>query len=110
VKTGLVPTLISALTRHAALAQEAADAAAMSVAVAYLARCKTKMRELVGLVESGKLPEAVEKCHEVEGLLGEHVPSLQGTEVYVDLQVRLQGIRPYYWVMLTSLSSGGSEL
>ena len=88
MKTGLIPTLISTLTRHAELAQEAADAEAMNDALSYLARCKQEIQDLTGLVEDGKLPEAVERYKNVEKLLAQHQPSLVGTTVYVDLQVR----------------------
>lgn len=90
MKTGLVPTLINTLTRHSSLAQEAADAIAINDAISYLAKCKQEMQDLTGLVESGKLPEAVERYQAVERLLAQQQPSLLGTEVYVDLQVRLQ--------------------
>ena len=90
MKTGLIPTLISTLTRHAELAQTAADAEAMNDALAYLARCKQEMQGLVELVEGGKLPEAVERYADIEGLLEQQQPSLAGTDVHIDLQVRLK--------------------
>ena len=88
MKTGLVPTLINTLTRHSSLSQETEDALALNNAMSYLARCKQEMRDLAGLVESGKLPEAVDRYQDVEHVLAEQQPSLQGTGVYVDLQVR----------------------
>ena len=89
MKTGLVPSLITSLTRHASLAQETEDANALREAMSYLAECKEAMRGLTDLVESGRLPEAVEKYQQTEHLLARQQPSLFGTEVYVDLQVRL---------------------
>lgn len=90
MKTGLVPTLVDTLTRHVALAQEAADAEAMSDALEYLARCKLEMQELAALVERGRLPEAVERYRDIELLLAQHQPSLVGTDIYADLQVCLK--------------------
>ena len=55
--------------------------------MSYLARCKREMRDLTGLVEGGKLPDAVEKYHDIEHLLSEEQPYLRGTGVYIDLQV-----------------------
>ena len=109
MKTGLVPTLVGTLTQHAALAQEAADAEALSSALEYLARCKQEMHELVALVEGGRLPEAVERYADVEKLLGQQQPSLAGTDVYVDLQVRSGACR---WKVLNlcARSSAGSGL
>ncbi|GJE98094.1 hypothetical protein PsYK624_143160 [Phanerochaete sordida] len=92
-QTGLVPTLVGTLTQHAALAQEAADAEALSGALGYLARCKQEMQELVALVEGGRLPEAVERYTDVERLLGQQQPSLAGTDVYVDLQRRFRAMK-----------------
>ena len=62
----------------------------MSSALDYLAQCKQEMQELAALVESGRLPEAVERYEGVEQLLSQQQPSLAGTNVYMDLQVRLQ--------------------
>lgn len=73
----------------------------MDEAMSYLARCKAEMRELVTLVETGKLPEAIARYHEVESLLGQQTPSLQGTEVYVDVQVRFESVCPV--IVLTCL-------
>lgn len=92
-ETGLVPTLIASLTRHASLAQDAADANALQEAMAYLAECKQEMRGLTELVESGRLPEAVEKYQKMEHLLAQRQPSLLGTEVYVDLQRRFRAAK-----------------
>ena len=90
MKTGLVPTLIATLTRHAALAQEAENASALNDAMSYLGKCKVEMQSLTDLVESGRLPEAVERYQVVEDLLSQRQPALLGTEVYTDLQVRPQ--------------------
>ena len=100
MKIGLVPTLITRLTQHAALAQEAADAAAMNEAMAYLARCKTEIHELVLLVEAGQLSQAIQRYHEAEILLGQKNPSLEGTEVYLDVQVRSK-LTPYQVVLIS---------
>lgn len=78
----------------------------MDTALTYLARCKREMQELVGLVQGGKLPEAVERYRDVEVLLAEQQPSLQGTEVYVDLQVCVQPT--FALVSFDRLSSVGS--
>ncbi|EKM50623.1 uncharacterized protein PHACADRAFT_213522 [Phanerochaete carnosa HHB-10118-sp] len=92
-QTGLVPTLVNTLTRHAALAQEAADAEAMSDALEYLARCKLEMQNLATLVEGGRLPEAVKRYRDIEHLLAQHQPSLIGADVYADLQRRFRAMK-----------------
>ena len=89
MKTGLVPNLVTALTRHATLAQEAADADVKRIAVTHLNKCRHEMRHLDDLVKEGKLPEAVAACSKFETSLS-HPPSpLQETPLLADLKVGL---------------------
>ncbi|KAA1470237.1 hypothetical protein DENSPDRAFT_817768 [Dentipellis sp. KUC8613] len=65
-ETGLIPSLLNALTQHAALAQQALDAEVAAESLEHLLRCRTAFDELEGLVVEGRLPEAVEACHPLE--------------------------------------------
>lgn len=88
MKTGLVPRLITNLTRHAALAQEAKDAAIKQAAVSHLAQCRTALQKLEHLVKDGRLPDAMAECTEIESLLAQTPPPLEETQLLTDVKVR----------------------
>ena len=92
MKTGLVPNLVTSLTRHAALAQEAADADVKRVALAHLNRCRQEMRHLAQLVKEGRLPDAMAACEQFETLLSQSPRPLQDTPLLVDLKVILPNL------------------
>lgn len=93
MKTGLVPHLITDLTRHAALAQETADADVKQVAIAHLAQCRAAMQKLERLVKDGRLPDAMAECAEVESLLARLPAPLEDTPLLTDLKVRTAFVR-----------------
>ena len=92
MKTGLVPQLITSLTRHAALEQEEADADVRQAAVAHLAQCRAGMRQLEQLVKDGRLPDAMALCIEFESLQAHPPPPLQDTHLLTDLKVRVHSL------------------
>ncbi|KZT67377.1 hypothetical protein DAEQUDRAFT_713635 [Daedalea quercina L-15889] len=65
-ESGLVPTLLATLTRHAQLAQETLDASVKRQNLIHLAGLKRRYDELTALVGEGKLPEAVETSSTLE--------------------------------------------
>lgn len=61
----------------------------MHQAMSHLKQCRQETRELAKLVDEGRLPEAVQKYQQAESLVFRQEPSLQGTQVILDMQVRL---------------------
>ncbi|KAI0685608.1 Centromere/kinetochore Zw10-domain-containing protein [Cytidiella melzeri] len=92
-ESGLVPNLISTLTRHAALAQELADAEVMHQVMSHLAHCKREMQTLASLVGQGRLPDAVALCVSIDHLLATSPPPLPATAVMHDLQRRFRALK-----------------
>lgn len=98
MKTGLVPHLITSLTRHAVLAQETADTNVKESAVSHLARCRTEMQRFTELVKDGQLPEATVVCEELEKLLVHPPRPLEDAALLGDLKVSF-----IVWVKCTDL-------
>ncbi|KAI0758621.1 Centromere/kinetochore Zw10-domain-containing protein [Irpex lacteus] len=92
-ETGLVPNLLSTLTRHAALAQELSDAEVMHQAMSHLAHIKREMQSLASLVGEGRLPDAVALCNSLERLLASAPPPLPATDVVRDVQRRFRALK-----------------
>ncbi|KZV65179.1 hypothetical protein PENSPDRAFT_655986 [Peniophora sp. CONT] len=67
--TGLVPSLLRALTAHSSLAQQAHDASTLSNAISHLTRLRREFESLDRLAKDGKLARAVEAAHALETLL-----------------------------------------
>ncbi|KAF8159474.1 hypothetical protein B0H34DRAFT_654458 [Crassisporium funariophilum] len=89
-ESGILPTLVDTLTKHATLAQEASDAEAIYEAFSCLLQCRNGYSSLVSLISDGKLPDAVTACEDVQQLL-ERVPeSLSPTTVMEDLRQRFR--------------------
>ena len=88
MKTGLVPNLITSLTKHAALAQDATDAHVKRRSLSYLAECKSGLHNLTRLVQEGRLPDAMEACNALEDLLSRATPPLQQAGLLGDIKVR----------------------
>lgn len=87
MKTGLVPNLITSLTQHAALAQDAEDAHIHQETISYLAECRSRLQNLGRLVQEGLLPDAMKACTQVEELLAHSPSHLQDTNLLADLKV-----------------------
>ncbi|KAF7308440.1 Dsl1-C domain-containing protein [Mycena chlorophos] len=93
-ETGLIPTLVRSLTAHAALAQQATDAALRHESVLYLLRCRKAFTGVLSMVQLGKLPEAVVACG---GFEQEHLSAvpvhLEQTTVFSDLKRKFQAAK-----------------
>ncbi|PPQ69821.1 hypothetical protein CVT26_014198 [Gymnopilus dilepis] len=85
-ETGIFPTLVSALEKHSALAQEASDAHAIYEASAFLLQWKTEYSRLVSLVEAGQLPEAVRQSEHIQGIVDREPESLKGTNISINFK------------------------
>ena len=87
VQEGILPTLVTRLTVHAALAQDTSDAEVIHEALSYLLQCRNAYSSVVSLVSAGKLPEAVKESANVQQLLDSLPESLRQTAVIDDLKV-----------------------
>ncbi|KDR80702.1 hypothetical protein GALMADRAFT_241105 [Galerina marginata CBS 339.88] len=92
-ETGIIPTLVSTLEKHSALAQEASDAEAIFEASSYLLTCRNRYSALVSLVQQGKLPEAVNASEEVQQLVDGVPMYIKQTEVVIDLRQRFNAMK-----------------
>ena len=87
VQEGILPTLVTSITVHAALAQDTSDAEAIHEALSYLLQCRNAYSSVVSLVSTGKLPEAVKESANMQRLLDGLPESLKQTAVIEDLKV-----------------------
>ncbi|KAG5647875.1 hypothetical protein DXG03_007799 [Asterophora parasitica] len=85
-KTGLIPTLVDNLAKHAQLAQETTNARVEYETLSHLLRCRKTLKSLEGLINIGKLPDAVELCGELETLLQDTPVLLNETNVMEDVR------------------------
>ncbi|KAH9951200.1 Centromere/kinetochore Zw10-domain-containing protein [Amylocystis lapponica] len=85
-ETGIVPSLISTLTKHAALAREVMDADVRHKTLSYLLHCRDDFRALTALIQEGKLPEAVTACAELEKIMAAAPAPLGESAVMADLK------------------------
>jgi len=86
-KTGLIPTLLSTLSAHSALAQKTLDSEVTHDALDHLLRCRTEFNMLESLVKDGKLPDAVECCGRLEDMLNTAPPALVRAKALAQLKV-----------------------
>jgi hypothetical protein len=86
-QSGLVPTLVKALTAHAALAQQSTNATTTHNALLHLQRCRSDFNTLSSLVQVGRLPEAVEASEGLNALLDEAPMPLSQADVIYDMKV-----------------------
>lgn len=86
-QSGLIPSLLKALTAHAALAQRTQDTATIHSALAYIHRCKSEFEGLTSLIQAGKLPEAVTTCEGLNTLLSEAPLALSQANIMNDMKV-----------------------
>jgi protein transport protein DSL1/ZW10 len=93
-QSGLVPTLVKALTAHAALAQQSTNATTTHNALLHLQRCRSEFSTLSSLVQVGRLSEAVEASEGLDTLLDEAPMPLSQADVIHDIKV---GIRTIYY-------------
>ncbi|KAI0042195.1 hypothetical protein FA95DRAFT_1500426 [Auriscalpium vulgare] len=92
-ETGLIPTLLHALSAHAALAQQTEDAEVMHESLDHLLRCRTEFEALETLVGEGRLPEAVAASAAFEEQLGEAPVPLARSEALSQLRSRFRVLK-----------------
>jgi len=97
MQSGLVPTLVNALTTHAALAQDATNATITHAALSHLQRCRSEFDSLALLAQAGRLPEAVETCEGLDALLDEAPIPLNQADVVGDMKVGIHAARYIGW-------------
>ncbi|EMD39295.1 hypothetical protein CERSUDRAFT_112943 [Gelatoporia subvermispora B] len=85
-ETGLIPTLISNLARHASLAQDVFNAEVNHKAVSYLLQCRDAFRNATNLVQAGKLPEAMGACEDLEQVLGSPPSPVSQADIINDMK------------------------
>ena len=88
LQSGLVPTLLATLTRHARLAQEALDTSVKRQNLVHLFGLKQKYDNLTTLAHQGHLPEAVGAAAALESELHASPEPLTRSTVMVELRVR----------------------
>ncbi|KAG8679179.1 hypothetical protein FRC08_017149, partial [Ceratobasidium sp. 394] len=84
-RSGLLPTLLTTLAAHSALAQRTSDAKVLETTVAYIAQCRDEFKALSTLVEDGHLPAAVRKVDEAQSLIQSAPRPLERSAVMSDL-------------------------
>lgn len=87
-KLGIIPTLVHALSTHAALAQQTQDTEATFDAMERLLHCREEFDNLVGLANEGKLAKAVQASTRLQSLLDATPTALKEAEVFSSLKVR----------------------
>ncbi|KAG5636865.1 hypothetical protein H0H81_006587 [Sphagnurus paluster] len=85
-ETGIIPTLIESLQKHAKLAQESLDARVEHEALSHLLKCRTALRSLEDLIEEGNLSQAVAECKSMETILQATPAHLNETSIVGDLR------------------------
>ncbi|CUA78197.1 Sorting nexin-41 [Cryptococcus neoformans var, neoformans B-3501A] [Rhizoctonia solani] len=83
--TGIVPAVLSTLSAHSALAQDAQDANILHAVLTHLTECRDEFKTLSNLVESGRLPAAVRKSEETQYLIQSAPKPLERSAVMKDL-------------------------
>ncbi|OCH91473.1 hypothetical protein OBBRIDRAFT_886899 [Obba rivulosa] len=114
-ETGLIPTLISHLTWHAALAQDVLNAEVKHKALSYLLKCRDKFQNATSFVQSGKLPEAMNACDDLECILESPPSPVDRAEVISDMKRSYRALRARTEEQLTdaysrSVTVSSSEL
>lgn len=80
--------MLRALEAHSTLAQQALDSEVIYEALAHLLRCRQEFNILDGLVNAGKLPEAVGTCRAMEHVLGDAPVALANSDAMIQLKVK----------------------
>jgi centromere/kinetochore protein ZW10 len=84
----LIPALVQALTTHAKLSQNSADAAAAYEVYPYLLHCRTGFFSLSSFVQAGNLPDAARACEGLERQLKDVPVALDGANVMASFKVQ----------------------
>lgn len=92
-QTGIVPTLIRDLGRHAELAQESLDASVKYEAISHLQRCLVGLKSLESFIEAGKLPDAVQAQVDMDSWFEQAPVPLNQTDVMLDAKRKLRAAK-----------------
>ncbi|KAF8269814.1 Centromere/kinetochore Zw10-domain-containing protein [Lactarius quietus] len=90
---GIIPTLVHALSTHAALAQRAQDTETTLDEMERLLNCREEFDNLISLANEGKLAEAVQASTRLQNLLDAAPPTLKEAEVFSSLKVAFRTAR-----------------
>jgi len=88
LKLGIIPTLIDALSTHAALAQRTQDIETTLYAMERLLQSREEFDHLVSVANEGKLAEAVEASTRLQIILDAAPTAFSESEVFASLKVR----------------------
>ncbi|KAH9066695.1 Centromere/kinetochore Zw10-domain-containing protein [Lactarius vividus] len=102
---GIIPTVVHALSTHAALAQRTKDTETTLDAMERLLRCREEFDHLVSLANGGKLPEAVRASTRLQNLLDTAPPALKEAEVLSSLKTAFRAARDRIEEQLTDAYS-----
>ncbi|KDN35071.1 hypothetical protein RSAG8_11909, partial [Rhizoctonia solani AG-8 WAC10335] len=82
---GLLPSVLTTLSAHSTLAQDAQDANILHAALIHLTQCRDEFKALSTLVEGGHLPTAVRKSEEAQSLIQSAPKPLERSAIMKDL-------------------------
>ncbi|KAH9040476.1 Centromere/kinetochore Zw10-domain-containing protein [Lactarius pseudohatsudake] len=102
---GIIPTVVRALSTHAALAQQTQDTEITLDAMECLLRCREEFDYLVSLANEGKLTEAVRASTRLQNLLDTAPPALKEAEVLSSLKTAFRAARDRIEEQLTDAYS-----
>ncbi|KAH9014198.1 Centromere/kinetochore Zw10-domain-containing protein [Lactarius deliciosus] len=102
---GIIPTVVHALSTHAALAQRTQDTETTLDAMERLLRCREEFDYLVNLANEGKLTEAVRASTRLQNLLDTAPPALKEAEVLSNLKTAFRAARDRIEEQLTDAYS-----
>ncbi|KAH9004741.1 hypothetical protein EDB86DRAFT_3062301 [Lactarius hatsudake] len=102
---GIIPTVVHALSTHAALAQRTQDTETTLDAMERLLRCREEFDYLVNLANEGKLTEAVRASTRLQHLLDTAPPALKEAEVLSSLKTAFRAARDRIEEQLTDAYS-----
>ncbi|KAI0697828.1 hypothetical protein C8T65DRAFT_614507 [Cerioporus squamosus] len=92
-QSGLIPTLVTTLASHAALAQQHADARAQHDALAHLLQCRNELRHLTRLVEKAELADAMRASSSLQKYIEQAPEPLSKSRVMADMQRKSTALR-----------------
>ncbi|KAH9166349.1 Centromere/kinetochore Zw10-domain-containing protein [Lactarius sanguifluus] len=102
---GIIPTVVHALSTHAALAQRTQDTETTLDAMERLLRCREEFDYLVSLANEGKLTEAVQASTRLQNLLDTAPSALKEAEVLSSLKTAFRAARDRIEEQLTDAYS-----
>lgn len=92
-ESGLIPNLMTTLTKHSALAQETANAGVTYEALYHALECRNGYTTVTSLTHLGKLPDAVAGCEGLQKLVEGAPGSLKKAAVMEDVKRKFAAAR-----------------